>query len=88
MSNSMKSLCIILLLLACGRLSAQNQEHRVRNVVLVYDAWADGSGLIQLLVWCDRSQVAFDMQPVRGVSHFGPPAPGSANTAWDIHDDL
>jgi hypothetical protein len=36
----------------------------------------------------DRSQVAFDMRPVRGVSPFGPPAPGSANTAWDIHDDL
>ena len=44
MSNSMKSLCIVLLLLACGRLSAQNQEHRVRNVVLVHGAWADGSG--------------------------------------------
>jgi len=44
MSNSMKSLCIVLLLLACGRLSAQNQEHRVRNAVLVQGAWADGSG--------------------------------------------
>src|ERR1700687_2951569 len=44
MSNSMKSLCIVLLLLACGRLSAQNHEHRVRNVVLVHGAWADGSG--------------------------------------------
>jgi len=44
MSSSMKSLCIVLLLLACGRLSAQNQEHRVRNVVLVHGAWADGSG--------------------------------------------
>src|SRR6202521_6085862 len=54
MSNSMKamrvvrgisqSLCIVLLLLACGVLSAQNQEHRVRNIVLVHGAWADGSG--------------------------------------------
>ena len=58
MSNSMKpmrvllrisySLCIILLLLTCGVLSAQNgepnQEHRVRNIVLVHGAWADGSG--------------------------------------------
>jgi hypothetical protein len=54
MSNSMKamrevrgvsqSLCIVLLLLACGMLSAQNQEHRVRNIVLVHGAWADGSG--------------------------------------------
>jgi pimeloyl-ACP methyl ester carboxylesterase len=25
-------------------LSAQNQEHRVRNIVLVHGAWADGSG--------------------------------------------
>src|ERR1700675_5163525 len=54
MSSSMKplqvvvrisqSLCIVLLLLTCGVLSAQNQEHRVRNIVLVYGAWADGSG--------------------------------------------
>ena len=54
MSNSMKAmrvvrgisqfLCIVLLLLACGALSAQNQEHRVRNIVLVHGAWADGSG--------------------------------------------
>src|ERR1700683_705031 len=54
MSNSMKplqvvvrisqSLCIVLLLLTCRALSAQNQEHRVRNIVLVHGAWADGSG--------------------------------------------
>jgi pimeloyl-ACP methyl ester carboxylesterase len=54
MSNSMKSLqvvvgisqslCIVLLLLTCGVISAQNQEHRVRNIVLVHGAWADGSG--------------------------------------------
>jgi pimeloyl-ACP methyl ester carboxylesterase len=59
MSNSMKTmgvvrgmprfLCIALLLLTCGALSAQNvsgknQAHRVRNIVLVHGAWADGSG--------------------------------------------
>jgi pimeloyl-ACP methyl ester carboxylesterase len=55
MSNSMKvmrvqrrisqSLCIVFLsLLTCGVLSAQNQAHRVRNIVLVHGAWADGSG--------------------------------------------
>jgi pimeloyl-ACP methyl ester carboxylesterase len=33
-----------LLLLTCRVLSAQNQEHRVRNIVLVHGAWADGSG--------------------------------------------
>jgi pimeloyl-ACP methyl ester carboxylesterase len=54
MSNSMKamrvvrgmsqSLCIVLLLLTCHVLSAQNQEHRIRNIVLVHGAWADGSG--------------------------------------------
>jgi len=53
-SNSMKplqvvvrisqSLCIVLLLLTCRVLSAQNQEHRVRNIVPVHGAWADGSG--------------------------------------------
>jgi pimeloyl-ACP methyl ester carboxylesterase len=54
MSNSMMAmrvvrgifrfLCIVLLLLTCGAVSAQNEEHRVRNVVLVHGAWADGSG--------------------------------------------
>ena len=54
MSNSTKamrvvrgisqSLCIALLLLTCGVLSAQNEEHRIRNIVLVHGAWADGSG--------------------------------------------
>jgi pimeloyl-ACP methyl ester carboxylesterase len=39
-----QSACIVLLLLTCGVLSAQNQAHRVRNVVLVHGAWADGSG--------------------------------------------
>jgi pimeloyl-ACP methyl ester carboxylesterase len=54
MSKSMKamraarrmsqSFCIFLLLLTCGPLSAQNQQHRIRNIVLVHGAWADGSG--------------------------------------------
>src|SRR5580693_10205233 len=54
MSNSIKairaaqglfqSLCIVFLLLTCGVLSAHNQAHRVRNIVLVHGAWADGSG--------------------------------------------
>jgi pimeloyl-ACP methyl ester carboxylesterase len=48
------SLGIVLFLLTCCALlartlsaqsvSAQNQEHRVRNIVLVHGAWADGSG--------------------------------------------
>lgn len=36
--------CIVLLLLTCCALSAQNEEHRIRNIVLVHGAWADGSG--------------------------------------------
>jgi pimeloyl-ACP methyl ester carboxylesterase len=32
------------LLLTCGALSAQNDEHRIRNIVLVHGAWVDGSG--------------------------------------------
>src|SRR6202050_980465 len=54
MSNSTKplqvvvrisqSLCIVLLLLTCRWLPAQNNQHRVRNIVLVHGAWADGSG--------------------------------------------
>jgi pimeloyl-ACP methyl ester carboxylesterase len=39
-----RSICFVLLLLTCGALSAQKQEHRVRNIVLVHGAWADGSG--------------------------------------------
>jgi pimeloyl-ACP methyl ester carboxylesterase len=54
MSHSMKprrivreirqSVCVLLLLLTCGALSAQNPERGVRNIVLVHGAWADGSG--------------------------------------------
>src|SRR6201997_1244781 len=54
MIDSMKSMpalrricrcvCIVLVLLTCVVLSAQEQEHRVRNIVLVHGAWADGSG--------------------------------------------
>ena len=56
MSNSRKamriargmsqSLCTALLLFTCCALSAQNknEERRVRNIVLVHGAWADGSG--------------------------------------------
>jgi pimeloyl-ACP methyl ester carboxylesterase len=39
-----QSLCIVLLLLTCRALSAQNKENRVKNIVLVHGAWADGSG--------------------------------------------
>src|SRR5258708_5273832 len=38
------TLSIALLLLTCGALSAQTQDPRVRNIVLVHGAWADGSG--------------------------------------------
>ncbi|PYV61877.1 MAG: alpha/beta hydrolase, partial [Acidobacteria bacterium] len=42
------SLNILLLLFTCGALSAQkapeqDQDHRIRNIVLVHGAWADGS---------------------------------------------
>ena len=32
------------MLLTYGALSAQNQQHRIRNIVLVHGAWADDSG--------------------------------------------
>ena len=54
MSNSMKAkqvvqgmswfLCIAVWLSICGALSAQNEGRRIRNIVLVHGAWADGSG--------------------------------------------
>jgi pimeloyl-ACP methyl ester carboxylesterase len=37
-------LCAGLLFFTSGVLGAQNADHRVRNVVLVHGAWADGSG--------------------------------------------
>src|SRR6267154_1395102 len=39
-----QSLCIILLLLTARALSAQKEEQRIRYIVLVHGAWADGSG--------------------------------------------
>jgi pimeloyl-ACP methyl ester carboxylesterase len=39
-----QSLCTVLLLLTTRTLSAQDKEHRIRNIVLVHGAWADGSG--------------------------------------------
>jgi pimeloyl-ACP methyl ester carboxylesterase len=39
-----QSLCIVFLLLTSSPLSAQNAERRIRNIVLVHGAWADGSG--------------------------------------------
>jgi pimeloyl-ACP methyl ester carboxylesterase len=59
MGNSMKAmrvvrgmtrfLCVALLLLAYSAISTQtvsgqNEAHRIRNIVLVHGAWADGSG--------------------------------------------
>ena len=54
MSNSMNDaqvvrvmsrfLCVVLLLLTCGALFAQTENHRTQNIVLVHGAWADGSG--------------------------------------------
>ncbi len=38
------SLFIAVLLLTCRAGSAQNEGHRIRNIVLVNGAWADGSG--------------------------------------------
>jgi pimeloyl-ACP methyl ester carboxylesterase len=35
---------VLLLLLMCSVLSAQNEGHRIQNIVLVHGAWADGSG--------------------------------------------
>src|SRR2546421_12673262 len=35
---------LLLLLLSCRALSAQSEKGRVRNIVLVHGAWADGSG--------------------------------------------
>ena len=38
------SLCGLVMLSICCMVSAQNDAHHVRNIVLVHGAWADGSG--------------------------------------------
>ncbi|HXZ80858.1 MAG TPA: alpha/beta hydrolase [Terriglobales bacterium] len=43
-SEASQSLCLALLLLSSCALPGQNQGPRVRNIVLVHGAWADGSG--------------------------------------------
>jgi pimeloyl-ACP methyl ester carboxylesterase len=44
--NSISKLWFIggISVLCCCALSAQNEAHRIRNIVLVHGAWADGSG--------------------------------------------
>jgi len=37
-------LCLVLLIFRSSILTAQQEKHRVHNVVLVHGAWADGSG--------------------------------------------
>lgn len=39
-----RSLCFGAVLLTCRTLFGQNEQQRVRNIVLVHGAWADGSG--------------------------------------------
>ena len=39
-----QSLCIVLAIFTCDVVSGQSQAHRIRNIVLVHGAWADGSG--------------------------------------------
>src|SRR5271154_5603375 len=42
--NILRTLAVVALLLTCCTLGAQNDQHHVRNIVLVHGAWADGSG--------------------------------------------
>jgi hypothetical protein len=42
-----QSLCSVLLLLTCGALPAQREEHRVRNIVLVHGAWPVAPYLVE-----------------------------------------
>src|SRR6202041_1557150 len=45
LKRGIRFICIALMLLSCYALLAQDEQRRVRNVVLVHGAWADGSGL-------------------------------------------
>src|SRR6202041_1088983 len=44
LKRGIRFICIALMLLSCYALLAQDEQRRVRNVVLVHGAWADGSG--------------------------------------------
>jgi pimeloyl-ACP methyl ester carboxylesterase len=44
MQGRIRFLFVAVLLAACCAWSAQNEAHRVRNIVLVHGAWADASG--------------------------------------------
>src|ERR1700719_5051644 len=44
LKRGIRFICIALLLLSCCSLLAQDEQRRVRNVVLAHGAWADGSG--------------------------------------------
>src|SRR6266446_9626802 len=60
-----RCLYIVLLLLTCCTLSAQDEAPRVRNIVLVHGAWADGSGwtgVYDILVK-DRYNVSIVQEP-------------------------
>ena len=39
-----KYVWLALLLLSCSTISAEKEDHRIMNIVLVHGAWADGSG--------------------------------------------
>ena len=39
-----KCVWLALLLLSCSTISAEKEDHRIMNIVLVHGAWADGSG--------------------------------------------
>src|ERR1700681_4553635 len=62
-------LCTVSLLLICSALPAQTQEPRVRNIVLVQGAWADGSGWkggYDILIR-DGYNVSIDQEPETSV---------------------
>ena len=61
-------LSIVLLLFARGAISAQKQDHRVRNIILVHGARADGSGwkgVYDILV-TDGYRVSIVQEPLVG----------------------
>ena len=44
MRGMLQCFAVALLLFICRAVFAQNGDHRIRNIVLVHGAWADGSG--------------------------------------------
>jgi pimeloyl-ACP methyl ester carboxylesterase len=65
LKRGIRFICIALLLFSCCALLAQDEQRRVRNIVLVHGAWADGSGWkgVYVFLFKDGYNVSIVQEP-------------------------